>query len=273
MDLAMDPAVAEGYSSKAQRSRVITETWASENLYCLNCEVDRIEAHRPGKRVEDFLCPSCDRRIQLKASRGGHGNTVANSAYEPKMEAVRANEAPDYAFMGFDPDGWRVTDLFVVPGHFMTPSVVEKRAPLSADARRSGWVGSNILLDRIPAVGRIDLVEAGASVPKADARNRFDETTFLSERGATTRDWTTAVMDCIDELPVRPGERFELADVYEYEDGLAELYPDNDHIRAKIRQQLQVLRDAGLLEFLGDGEYRLCWMDRRDGDDPAAERR
>jgi len=29
--------------------------------------------------------------------------------------------------------------------------------------------------------------------------------------------------------------------------------PDNDHIRAKIRQQLQVLRDGGLIEFCGGG--------------------
>jgi len=264
MDLAMDPGVADGYSSKAQRSRVITETWAEANLYCLHCEADRIDAHRPGKRVEDFLCPSCDRRIQLKASRSGHANKVANSAYEPKMDAIRANEAPDYAFMGFDPDRWQVTDLFVVPGHFMTPSVVEARAPLSEDAQRSGWVGSNILLDHIPAAGRIDVVESGEPVAKAVARRRFQETAFLADRDATARDWTTAVMDCLEELPVRSGERFELADVYAFEDRLAEMYPDNDHVRAKIRQQLQVLRDEGHLEFLGEGEYRVRWVDRRD---------
>jgi len=29
------------------------------------------------------------------------------------------------------------------------------------------------------------------------------------------------------------------------------------HVRDKIRQQLQVLRDLGLLDFLGSGSYRL----------------
>lgn len=138
MDLTLDPSRAEGYSSKAQRSRVITESWAAENLYCLNCVSDTLEAHRPGKRVEDFLWPSCDRRVQLKAKRGGHGNKVSNSAYQPKMEAITANEAPDYAFMGFDPEQWLVQNLFLVPGHFLTPSVVEERTPLSSDAQRSG---------------------------------------------------------------------------------------------------------------------------------------
>ena len=263
MDLALDPSVAEGYSSKAQRSRVITETWADQNLYCPNCGAETLEAHRPGKRVEDFRCPSCDRRVQLKAARGGHGRKVANSAYDPKMEAIRANEAPDYAFMGFDPDQWRVTDLSLVPGHFMTPTVIEKREPLSSDARRSGWVGSNILLDRIPAAGHIELVAEGESRPRERVRQEFEQTAFLAETDASARDWTTAVMDCIEELPVQQGEEFELTDVYAFEDRLADLYPDNDHVRAKIRQQLQVLRDEGLIEFLGNGEYRLRWVDDR----------
>lgn len=257
MELRLDPSVAEGYSSKSQRSRVITEAWAADNLYCPNCATDSLDAHRPGKRVEDFLCPTCDRRTQLKAARGGHSRRVANSAYGPKIDAIRANQAPDYAFMAFDPDAWTVTDLYVVPGHFMTPAVVEKRAPLSSDARRSGWVGSNILLDSIPSAGRIPLVADREVVPSPLVREQFDRTAFLADRSPETRTWTTAVMDCIDDLPVQPGERFELADVYKFEERLANIYPDNSHVRAKIRQQLQVLRDEGLLEFLGDGTYRL----------------
>lgn len=264
MNCTLDPTVAEGYTSKAQRSRVITETWAEENLYCPNCGSDSLEAHRPGKRVEDFRCPSCDRRIQLKSKRGGHGNKVASSAYKPTIEAIRAGEAPDYAFMGFDPNAWQVTDLFLVPSHFMTPSVIEKRKPLGSDARRSGWVGSNILLDRIPETGRVEIIESGEVIPREAVQSQFDRTLFLSEKGTEARNWTTAVMNCIDDLPVRPGDCFELADVYGFEDRLAETYPDNQNVRAKIRQQMQELRNIGLVEFLGNGEYRLRWVDDRE---------
>jgi type II restriction enzyme len=48
-----------------------------------------------------------------------------------------------------------------------------------------------------------------------------------------------------------------LNDVYAYENRLAVLHPDNKHVRAKIRQQLQVLRDNGILEFVGKGTYKL----------------
>jgi hypothetical protein len=53
---------------------------------------------------------------------------------------------------------------------------------------------------------------------------------------------------------------FFLEDIYAYEDSLAKEYPDNRFIREKIRQQLQVLRDLGLLEFLGGGKYRKLWL-------------
>jgi hypothetical protein len=35
------------------------------------------------------------------------------------------------------------------------------------------------------------------------------------------------------------------------------LHPKNLHVRDKIRQQLQALRDSNLVEFFGGGSYRL----------------
>ena len=55
----------------------------------------------------------------------------------------------------------------------------------------------------------------------------------------------------------RRGRReFNLADVYVHKAALAALYPGNNNVRPKIRQQLQVLRDRGWLEFNGRGVYR-----------------
>jgi len=49
---------------------------------------------------------------------------------------------------------------------------------------------------------------------------------------------------------------FALQDIYAFAGQLQELHPDNRHVRDKIRQQLQVLRDLGFIEFLGHGRYR-----------------
>lgn len=43
--------------------------------------------------------------------------------------------------------------------------------------------------------------------------------------------------------------------MYHFEEMLAEKHPLNHHIKAKIRQQLQVLRDKGIIEFNGHGTY------------------
>ena len=44
--------------------------------------------------------------------------------------------------------------------------------------------------------------------------------------------------------------------MYSFIDELEKKHPDNHNVAAKIRQQLQYLRDKGFIEFLGSGKYR-----------------
>jgi type II restriction enzyme len=83
---------------------------------------------------------------------------------------------------------------------------------------------------------------------------QWRSTLFLRGAGLAARGWLIEVMKCVEALG-RPA--FSLDDVYAFEPRLAALYPGNQHIRPKIRQQLQVLRDRGWLEFSGRGRYRL----------------
>jgi hypothetical protein len=53
-----------------------------------------------------------------------------------------------------------------------------------------------------------------------------------------------------------PEGEFTNQDMYVYEDVFRQKYPDNRNIRAKIRQQLQSLRDWGLVEHLGQSRWR-----------------
>jgi hypothetical protein len=58
-------------------------------------------------------------------------------------------------------------------------------------------------------------------------------------------------------LTSSPTNEFATADVYAFTRELEKLHPDNRHVRDKIRQQLQVLRDAGLLQHVERGVWRL----------------
>ncbi|MGO9271726.1 MAG: hypothetical protein ACLQOO_15925 [Terriglobia bacterium] len=48
-------------------------------------------------------------------------------------------------------------------------------------------------------------------------------------------------------------QEFSLTEVYRVSDELQQLHPNNLHVREKIRQQLQRLRDVGSLNFLATG--------------------
>ena len=50
---------------------------------------------------------------------------------------------------------------------------------------------------------------------------------------------------------------FTTSDVYSFERELAELHPDNEHVKEKIRQQLQELRDRNLLLHVDRNRWRL----------------
>ena len=56
-----------------------------------------------------------------------------------------------------------------------------------------------------------------------------------------------------DQRLLTSSPTFTTTDVYAFTRELEQLHPDNKHIKDKIRQQLQVLRNAGLLLHLGRG--------------------
>lgn len=67
------------------------------------------------------------------------------------------------------------------------------------------------------------------------------------------------VKDVFIVLNENPNDVLKLNDIYKYEDRLKLLHPRNQYVKDKIRQQLQVLRDLGLLQFLDRGVYRKLW--------------
>lgn len=139
-----------------------------------------------------------------------------------------------------------------MPSHFFVPAIIQKRKPLADTARRAGWVGSNILLDKIPDTGRIYLIKNQILVPKREVLEKWRKSLFLRRKGLQARGWLMEVMKCVEMLPME----FEIHQIYKFEQHLREIYPENKFVREKIRQQLQVLRDNGMLEFLSKGRYR-----------------
>lgn len=257
MDLALDLSVAQGYKSRSQIARRITEDWATRNLFCPSCPSGHLEPLDANTAVSDYLCPRCDSRYQLKSKSGKFGRSVSNSAYQKKIEAIERGAVPHYMFLHYSPTAWRVANLFIVPGYFITSAVVLRRPPLPPTARRAGWIGSNILLGMVPPDARIDVVTEHTVREPDEVRADWEQYRFL-ERDAPGG-WGGDVLTCLNELlPASAPRDFTLQEFYDrFTNRLGHLHPDNNNIQAKIRQQLQVLRDGGVLQFLGRGSYRL----------------
>jgi len=107
-------------------------------------------------------------------------------------------------------------------------------------------------MDLIGPDGQVRIIERGRVYSPVEVRQQFRRFIPLSKVAPSERGWTTLTLSAIRTLSKR---RFTLKDLYDRELQFGMHYPDNKNIRAKIRQQLQVLRDFGLVRFDGRGEY------------------
>ena len=207
----------------------------------------------------------------------------------------QTDQTPNFYFLQYDLATWSVRNLLLVPHFAFPPSAIIKRKPLSSTARRAGWIGCNFALNRIPAEARIAVVTTVLSpsppsptgerargevariksprpdplpaqsrgegnvfrtiiIPPEEVRERFKRVKPLKEISVKERGWTLDVLNVIRRLGKT---EFTTADAYVFTRELEKLHPDNRHIKDKIRQQLQVLRDAGLLLHIERGVWRL----------------
>lgn len=254
METLLDLKLAENYKSTPQKIRILTENWAKTEVFCPACgnSVTEYENNRP---VADFYCQNCSEEYELKSKKDSIGNKIVDGAYRTMIERLESSNNPNFFLLNYNLQNLNVQNFFVIPKHFFVPQIIEERSPLSETARRAGWVGCNISLKDIPNSGKIFYIKDSKVVPKDEVMKNWRKTLFLrEEKQISTRGWTLDIMNCIDKLG--KGD-FTLNEVYAFEKELEKKHPDNKHIKDKIRQQLQVLRDKGYIEFIERGKYRL----------------
>jgi type II restriction enzyme len=253
--LKFDRRLADQYRSPSQKARVLTEGWVKNEVYCPNCGNESLEQYSNSKPVADFFCKSCSEDFELKSKKNSFGQKIVDGEYETMLSRLSDIKTPNLFLLNYDPRSLQVLNLFVIPKHFFVPEIVEERKPLSEKAERSRWVGCNILLGMIPQAGKIFLIKDRHIESKERVVSIWQKTLFLrDEKAAKAKGWLLDVMRCIELLGRK---EFSLADVYQFETILSQQHPDNRHIKDKIRQQLQFLRDRGYLKFIGQGKYSI----------------
>jgi type II restriction enzyme len=241
------------YDSGSQVARVVTETWASKQAFCPNCGHAELTQFKNNQPVADLYCKTCNEEFELKSQRTKFGTKIADGAYRTMCARLAAQNNPNLMLLNYSPE-IGVNNLFVVPKHFFVTEIIEERKPLRESARRAGWIGCNILLSQVPEAGKIHIVRDRVVLDRQTVLAQWQKTIFLRSETAASRGWLLNVLKCVEMIGSR---EFSLDDVYAFETRLSGLYPMNQHVRQKIRQQLQVLRDRRYLAFLGRGRYRL----------------
>jgi len=255
MQLSLNTELAEKYTSVSQKVRVLTEAWVDQSVYCPNCGHSEIDQYPNNKPVADFYCTNCKEDYELKSKKDSVGTKIVDGAYSTMIERLQSTSNPNFFLLNYSLRDYSIKNFLVIPKHFFVPGIIGRRKPLALTARRAGWVGCNILLQSIPQTGKIFYVRNGQIQAEEQVLSNWRKTLFLrEEKEISAKGWLLDIMRCVEKIGRKD---FTLDEVYAFENELTKLHPNNKHIKDKIRQQLQVLRDKGYLDFTARGQYRL----------------
>lgn len=218
MNLHFNENLISDYTSLSQQARVLTEGWMENNMFCPECGEESIGHYNNNRPVADFYCCKCRNDYELKSKNGKFSDTIVNGAYDTMIERITGNQNP-----------------------------------LTSTARRAGWTGCNILIGQVHEQGKIHIIRDGIAQNKENIILKSQKTKLLEVRNIDSRGWLFDVLMCVNRIR---SDEFNLNDVYQFEVELKMKHPENNNIKAKIRQQLQMLRDREYIEFLGNGRYR-----------------
>lgn len=254
MNLRFNTEIANNYTSNSQKIRVLTEDWVKRNLYCPICGKEMLNEYESNRPVADFYCESCKSEYELKSKQssfGKLGKKIVDGAYETMITRITSMQNPNFFFLTYNED--LVNNFLLIPNHFFTPSIIEKRKPLSDTAKRAGWIGCNINIEEIPESGKIYIVKNNVQIGQEKVIASYERTKTLQTDNLESRGWLMDILICINKIPF---DSFSLEQMYAFEKDLKNKHPENNFIKDKIRQQLQNLRDKGFIEFTSRGNYK-----------------
>jgi type II restriction enzyme len=252
MNLKFNTKLANGYSSNSQIARILTENWVKENSYCPCCGTLPLNEFENNRPVADFYCKKCSEEFELKSKGGKLSKIINDGAYSSMIERINADNNPNFFFLTYTKQ-WSVNDFLIIPKQFFTPEIIIKRPPLKDTAKRAGWIGCNIDISKVAENGKVFLIKNAQTIDSKIVNESFKKTLFLRDKSKDAKGWILDVMKCVDSIK---NNSFSLDEVYNFESQLKLKYPNNNFIKDKIRQQLQILRDKGIIEFSGRGNYK-----------------
>ncbi len=253
MNLTFQTSLSTSYKNNSQKIRVMSEKWTLKNWFCPNCG-GKLSGQKNNKKVSDFLCKKCLEDFEQKASKNKFKWKTIAGEYNTYIEKLKEKDKPNFFFLHYIDKKYLVEDFFVVPKYFFVPEIIEKRAKWLKN--RPNYYMCSILFWKIPNSWKIYYIEDWKEISKEKILEKWQKTAFLKEiKQIKSKWWILDIMNIVESLNK---QKFSLNEVYAFEKDLEKLHPENKNIKAKIRQQLQFLRDKWYLKFLEKrGNYKV----------------
>ena len=249
--LKFNQNLAENYKNNSQKIRVMSEDWTDKNIFCPNCG-NKIFSQKNNKPVSDFFCKKCLENFELKSSKIKFSSIPAGS-YLKYIESIKSNKKPNYFLLNYLVNTYSVNNFFTIPKHFIIPEIIKKRNKSLKD--RKNYYLCNILFSKIPDLAKIYYIKNEEFFSKKDILKNWKKILFFKKiKKIENKGWILDILNCVESLNKK---NFKLEEIYKFEKDLKFLHPKNNNIKAKIRQQLQFLRNKNIIKFIKKGEYKL----------------
>ena len=137
MNLTLNKVLGIPYKSNSQKARVITEDWVEHNLYCPRCGHKMLSHYTANKPVADFYCEKCGSDFELKSQEKANdfSTKIVDGAYSTMIQRITSLNNPHLFVMSYH--NWEVTNFLFIPNYLFTYETIEKRKPLSPEAKRA----------------------------------------------------------------------------------------------------------------------------------------
>ncbi len=253
MTLNLYSTSSDRYKSNSQKIRVLSEKWVDRFIYCPNCgsDITEYENNRP---VADFYCSNCKEDYELKSKSGKSiGNIIPDGAYKSMIDRIMSQSSPNFLFLNYNKISYNIINFIAIPNYMFLPEMIKKRS--KGIPNRPNYIMCNIDISTIPSSGKIYYIKDGQETSKNQVIDTWHKTKFLKQiTNIKSKGWLFDTIRCIEKLNKNT---FILSELYQFENYLKIKHPENNNIQAKIRQQLQILRDKDFLKFESRGKYKL----------------
>ena len=162
METSFCSQLANGYKSKSQIARVLTEAWTEQHMYCPVCGWPAICKFPTTGRLADFYCPSCNNQFEQKSKNGAFGDRISDGAYHTFIQRISGNDNPNFLVMNYSLENMRVEELYFIPSFSLYRKSLSKESRYQKTLKEQGGL-MQYTAGRNTYSGRIPIVENGFS--------------------------------------------------------------------------------------------------------------